>query len=84
MNEDAIKNAIEDIKSKTTSCANDNYCINLLIKMREFLFSLPAKDQSLFIFIAEDDYGIFFDNASCKTAIEKCKHPNSFNEENDM
>ncbi|MGC6031428.1 DNA topoisomerase [Enterobacter kobei] len=47
--------------------------------IRRYFFSLPEKDHIEFIDIAEDEYGISFDDKSCIDAMQKCTHANNFN-----
>lgn len=79
MNENTIREAIADIKSTTSTCSNDLSCVNLILNIRRFFFNLSAKEHVIFIDIAEEEYGIFFDNKSCVDAIQKCTHPNNYN-----
>ena len=79
MNKQTIIDAIAELKATTSTCSNDHACINLLLSIRRFFFNLPAKEHVMFIDIAEEEYGILFDDRSCLHAMQKCTHSSDFN-----
>lgn len=79
MSKNTIREAIADIKSTTSTCPNDLSCVNLILNIRQYFFNLPAKEHVMFIEIAEEECGIFFDNQSCVEAMQKCTHTHDYN-----
>lgn len=74
MNDDEIRHKIESVKETTVTCSNKLCCVDFLIEIRKVFFNL-AKEQIVFIDIAENEYGIHFDDESCRKAAENCHHP---------
>jgi hypothetical protein len=79
MNKHTTMDAIAALKETTSTCSNGSACIHILLNIRRYFFSLPGKDHIEFIDIAEDEYGISFDDKSCIDAMQKCTHANNFN-----
>lgn len=78
MNKHTAMDAIEELKLTIPTCVNGHTCIHLLLNIRRFFFSLPAREHLLFIDIAEE-FGITFDDKSCIYALQKCTHSSDFN-----
>lgn len=79
MNNDVIRNCLKSLKSISSTCENGNSCINLILNTRRLFFSFPLEKHIEFIDIAEEEYGIIFDDDSCINAIKNCSHRNDFN-----